>query len=126
MEEEITLTSARPLQSENTLPDLPPVAAAPPVAEPIPEAFASATLIILEGPNAGSTIVLKDDLVVLGQDGGRWLQITRERDGFHALALDPTVMVTRNGSPLPPSPQLLSDGDAVGVAEFNMVFGQSA
>jgi len=81
-----------------------------------------ASLVILAGPNAGSTLVLTDEETIVGMSGERWIKLTLKDADVLIEVLDPTVLVTRNGQPLPPSPTTLADGDTLGARDFEMVF----
>lgn len=81
-----------------------------------------ASLVILAGPNAGSTIILTDEETIVGMNGERWLKLTQRSGDVMIEVVDPTVMVMRNGQPLPPTESALTDGDTLGVHDFEMVF----
>lgn len=81
-----------------------------------------ASLVILAGPNAGATIILTDVETIVGMNGERWLKLTQTSGEVLIEVVDPTVMVTRNGQPLPPTAIALVDGDTLGVHDFEIVF----
>jgi len=87
---------------------------------------AGASLVILAGPNAGSTIILTEEETVVGMNGERWMKLTLDKADVLIEVLDPTVLVTRNGQPLPPTAIALTDGDTLGVENFEMVFNTNA
>ncbi len=82
--------------------------------------------MVLSGPNAGSTIILTDEETVVGMNGERWIKLTQLDNDIAIEVLDPTVLVTRNGHPLPPTAVNLADGDTLGVHDFEIIFNTNA
>jgi len=82
----------------------------------------AATLVILAGPNAGSTVMLTDEETIVGMNGERWMKLTLQGTDVMIEVLDPTVLVTRNGQQLPPPATALADGDTLGARDFEIVF----
>ena len=78
-------------------------------------------LVVKRGPYPGAKIPLTKASTIIGDHGKRLISIVHTNDMFRVAAADATVLVTRNGDPLPPVPKRIEDQDILRFRDFEIV-----